>query len=75
METNVPLDDPSMVRWFAEIVESDGESLETERKIVPVHRCTAKDKARFYPPNRGSKIKIEKLFSSNKMFCLDETDW
>ena len=51
--TGKSLDDPSMVRWVAEIVETDGERFWTERKPVGTHKCSKEDKAKFYNPRNG----------------------
>ena len=63
-----------MVRWVAEIVETDGERFWTERKPVGTHKCSKEDKAKFYNPRHGQERIFEKLFESNEMFCLDSVD-
>jgi hypothetical protein len=74
--TNNDLDDPAMVRWVANIVEAEHFGADVERtKHVGTHICNEADKEKFFPPRRGSKSKIEKLFKANKMHCLDSTDW
>ena len=51
--TDESLDNSSMVRWFAEIVESDGIDLwaKSNRTTVGTHKCTKDDIANFYEPN------------------------
>ena len=41
--TNVPFDDPSMVHWVAEIVESDGKDFWYKRRSVGTHKCTKEE--------------------------------
>jgi len=51
--TDESLDNSSMVRWFAEIVESDGIDYwgQSNRTTVGTHKCTKDDIANFYEPN------------------------
>jgi hypothetical protein len=73
--TDNDLDDPAMVRWEASIVEADDSGTVSDITIkVGTHICTEADKEKFFPPSRGSKAKIEKLFKANKMHCLDSMD-
>ena len=68
-------DDPAMVRWFVEIVETAGHSINKTRKTVGTHLCTEADKAKFFEPARGSIHTVEKLLKEDKLVCLDSLDW
>ena len=59
-----------------EAVASDGdEGSDADKYTLKFHNCTKEDRENFYDPSPSSRTKIDKLFASGSMFCLDKLDW
>ena len=66
------IDDPHYVKWIVRLRGiRDGVGFE---KILPYHKCTDADYAKFYPVAKKSKGELSAIKADPKksLFCLDE---
>ena len=66
-------DDPSLVEWYLESIESDGIQ-DIGKQILKYHKCNVEDFKQFYPPARAIKHKIEMFKENKNLFCIDDED-
>ena len=50
--TGITLDDPNFVQWNVFLTTSIN-SVNVERELLGVHRCTDEDYAELWPPNKS----------------------
>ena len=65
---------PEEVRWFAEIVESDGIDFWMNRTSIDIHKCTQEDFTKFHRPKESSRVKIEEIQKQGELLCLADRD-
>ena len=67
--TGEVLDDPGYFKWFAQFYESRNGSFKISE--IPMHDCTEKDYADFYPVEKSSIKAVERYKKQGALKCLD----
>jgi len=70
--SGLPKDDPNIVKWLGEIIESDGRG-KMNRTFIETHKCTPDDKKKFFPPSLESRGVFERFINTTSFFCLNHS--
>ena len=67
-------DDPTFAQWIVTYNHVDPEDGIFKQETYPMHRCTAEDFEKFYPPEHDTEIKVRRLRERGGLYCADLED-